>query len=833
MTNEYDPASDELKRRLADAETALRAAREGQAAAEAREDHIKQVLLAIRNVNQLIVRERDLRQLIDRACDTLIETLGFHNAWIALLDDAGKVTMTASSGFDGGFKAMQDQLGKGAFPACMRHALAQDHAVVIKDPVIGCADCSLSAEYAGRAGMTHRLSHKGRIYGILSVSVPSAYAFDPEEQALFDELAEDMGFAIHKIEAEEEVRRLTHIVRAIPHPMSLVSRDYRYLAGNDVYAALYEIPRETIVGRRVVDFFGQTVFDGEIRPHLDRCLAGETVRYESQLKFPDNNLRWMAMEYLPYRDERGDIVAVISHGIDITERKGAEKRLEQTLYATTGGIWYWHFPTNTLTFGPRYYTMLGYEPDEFPSTFKNWLDLIHPEDRPSALSTAREYLETKPDLYENDFRLRKKDGTYLCIHSRARVVERSPEGEPVLMIGNHEDVTQRKLAEEEKERLEEQFRQAQKLESVGRLAGGVAHDFNNMLGVIIANAESAKMDMRPEQPIYKNIQEILNASHRAAETVRQLLAFARKQTISPRILDLDDMVSGALKMLRRLIGEDIALQWVPGKAVGRVRMDPTQIHQILANLVVNSRDAMPNGGTISIETANKVLDESYAGSHNGFVAGDYVVLTVSDTGVGMSADVLEQVFDPFFTTKEVGKGTGLGLPMVYGSVKQNDGFIDIYSEPGEGTTVKIYLPRCKEEPAALEKIVETKAPEGKETVLVTEDERALLLVCKTAIERQGYTVLAAASPEQALALAEKHAGEIQLLVTDVVMPGMNGRELWERLKESRPSIRCLFMSGYNVTVVADHGVLDKGVNFIEKPFSFRELTEKVRSVLDG
>ncbi len=395
-----------------------------------------------------------------------------------------------------------------------------------------------------------------------------------------------------------------------------------------------------------------------------------------------------------------------------------------------------------------------------------------------------------------------------------------------------QDITERKRMEEEKDRLQAQLLQAQKMESVGRLAGGVAHDFNNMLGVIIGNAELALMETKAEDPFRQNVQEILKASQRSTETVRQLLAFARKQTISPLVLDLNDTVPRVLKMLRRLIGEDVELRWIPGKDVETVRMDPNQINQILMNLVVNSRDAIPGVGTITIESAKTLLDESYCRQHSGAIPGEYVRLTVSDTGTGMSKEIMEHLFDPFFTTKEVGKGTGLGLATVYGIVTQNNGVINVYSEPDRGTTFKIYLPRFEGEAVSALEEEERKLPEGTETVLVAEDEAPLLTLARKILTKVGYTVLPAHSPTEALSLAEEHVGEIHLLLTDVVMPEMNGPELMEKLHAIRPAVKGLFMSGYTADVVAQQGVLDEGIHFIEKPFSPKALADKVREVLD-
>jgi PAS domain S-box-containing protein len=394
-------------------------------------------------------------------------------------------------------------------------------------------------------------------------------------------------------------------------------------------------------------------------------------------------------------------------------------------------------------------------------------------------------------------------------------------------------ITELKRAEEEKGSLEAQLIHAQKMESVGRLAGGVAHDFNNMLGVIMGHTELALNLVEPGGSLYQDLQEILKAANRSAGLTRQLLAFARKQTVSPKVLDLNVTIEGMLKMLRRLIGEDIDLVWMPGLDLWTVKMDPSQIDQMLANLAINARDAIAGVGKVTIGTNNVVLDESTCSGRSGFAPGEYVLLSVSDTGAGMGKDVLDHIFEPFFTTKEVGQGTGLGLATVYGIVKQNEGSVDVYSEPGLGTTFKIYLPRYVE--VAFQSPTETligKIPEGTETVLIVEDEDAILNIAKTILDRLGYTVLTANSPARALRLAGEYAGDIHLLITDVVMPEMNGRELANRLTAAKPGLKCLFMSGYTANIIAHHSVLEEGVHFIPKPFSVKALAEKAREALD-
>ena len=389
-------------------------------------------------------------------------------------------------------------------------------------------------------------------------------------------------------------------------------------------------------------------------------------------------------------------------------------------------------------------------------------------------------------------------------------------------------------AARKRDALEAQLHQAQKMEAIGRLAGGVAHDFNNMLAVISGHADLALEQTAPDSPLYADLLAIQKASQRSADLTRQLLAFARKQTIAPKVLDLNDTIAGMLKMLGRLIGEDIELLWKPASTLWPVNMDPSQIDQIMANLVVNARDAITGVGKITIETGQAEFDESYCEAHAGFTPGQYVLLAVSDNGCGMSREILAQLFDPFFTTKPRGRGTGLGLATVYGIVKQNYGCINVYSEPGQGSTFKIYLPRHVADPGeASAAPPPPTAPTGAETVLLVEDEEALLKLSAQLLERLGYTVLAAGGPNQALQLAEAHPGIIHLLLTDVIMPDMSGRDLWQQLSALRPSLKCLFMSGYTANVIAHHGVLDEGVHFLQKPFSREALAAKLREALRG
>ena len=395
-----------------------------------------------------------------------------------------------------------------------------------------------------------------------------------------------------------------------------------------------------------------------------------------------------------------------------------------------------------------------------------------------------------------------------------------------------QDITERKKVEAERKRLQAQLTQAQKMESVGSLAGGVAHDFNNMLSIILANVELLQIKIDKDSPLLSRIYEIKKAAQRSADLTRQLLAFARKQTISPKTLNLNHSIEGVLEMLKRLIGEDIELLWFPKKHLWSVKMDTSQIDQILTNLCINARDAIQDIGKITIETDNICFDDNYCREHRGVTLGEFVLIAVSDNGCGMDKETIDKVFEPFFTTKKKGKGTGLGMATVYGIIKQNNGFINVYSEPGQGTTFKLYVPRhekCQDEESVVEK---EKLLKGFETVLLVEDEKSLLEVTKTTLEQLGYTVLTANTPKEAIRIGNSFNKKIDLMITDVVMPLMNGRELAEKMLQSLPNIKILYMSGYTANVIAHKGILDEGFNFINKPFSSQEISVKLRKILD-
>lgn len=446
---------------------------------------------------------------------------------------------------------------------------------------------------------------------------------------------------------------------------------------------------------------------------------------------------------------------------------------------------------------------------------------------PECLEKARQMLRRKlagEDVTAYDLEIIAKDGRRIAVELDSRII--FEDGVAVGVQGIARDVTERK-------QLEDQLRQAQKMEAIGQLAGGIAHDFNNLLTAITGYSDLTLKRLPHDNPLRRNVEEVKKAGERAASLTRQLLAFSRKQVLQPKVLDLNAVVSDMEKMLQRLIGEDIELQTALASELGSVKADPGQIEQVIMNLAVNARDAMPHGGNLIIETENVFLNEEYATSHIAVKHGAYVMLAVSDTGEGMSEETQSRIFEPFFTTKELGKGTGLGLSTVYGIVKQSGGNIWVYSEISQGTTFKIYLPRIDE--AAQEYLSGVRVEErvyGTEIILLAEDDREVRSLVREALEGYGYRVLEAEGGGAALSVSERHEAPIHLLLTDVVMPKMSGRELADRLTQSRPEIKVLYMSGYTDESIVHHGVLDPDTPFIQKPFGPQALARKVREVLD-
>ncbi len=625
---------------------------------------------------------------------------------------------------------------------------------------------------------------------------------------LFHEMLD--GFALHEV-----------ICDASGTPVN-----YRYLAVNPAFERMVGIKAEDIAGKTVLEILPGTE-SYWIETYGKVAMTGEPISFEH---FHSGLQK--SFEVTAFRPAANQFACIF---VDITDRKRAEEELrrresllERIFEIMPVGLWFADHNGMLLRGNPAGVRIWGAEPHvplgeygvfkarRLPSGQE-----IGPDDWALA-HTVREGVTITGELLEIEaFDGKKK----VILNYSAPVLDEQGRVDGAIVV--NQDIT-------ELNRLQDQLAQAQKMESVGRLAGGVAHDFNNMLGVILGHAEMALEQIAPSEPTFNDLREIKKAAERSAELTRQLLGFARRQTIAPKVLDLNETVESMLKMLRRLIGEDIELLWQPGPNLWPVNMDASQLDQILANLCVNARDAIDGVGRVSIETSNAAFDEAYCAEHPGYSPGEYSLLSVSDNGCGMGRDTLDKLFEPFFTTKALGKGTGLGLATVYGIVKQNNGFINVYSEVGQGTTFKIYLPRHKGKAGRVREAgPQAPAARGHEIILLVEDETAILQLGKKLLERLGYTVLAASTPGEAMRLAREHGGEIDLLMTDVIMPEMNGRELAKNLLTLYPSMKRLFTSGYTADIIAHHGVLEPGVHFLQKPYSVTSLATILRKALDG
>lgn len=623
--------------------------------------------------------------------------------------------------------------------------------------------------------------------------------------------------------ADEERHRM--ILKTAMDGFWLVNTKGHILEVNETYCRMSGYTEQELLGMHIRDMEAQETVEA-IATHMRTVLADGEDRFESRHRRKDGSFFDVEIRTQYSSASDGMMVAFLR---DITQDKQWEEKLKESeerfkaLHnASFGGITI-HDKGLILDCNQGLSEISGFAVEELIGM--DGLLLIAPDSR----ELVRDNIVSG---FEKPYEARgiRKNGEEYPLRLEARNI---PYKGKMVRCVEFRDISEQKHAEAEREGLRGQLLQAQKIESVGRLAGGVAHDFNNMLSVILGRTEMAQETLAPSEPIQKDLEEIRKAAERSANLTRQLLAFARKQTIAPKVLNFNDAVSGMLTMVRRLIGEDIDLVWLPSADLWSIKMDPSQLDQILANLCVNARDAIAGVGKLTIETENVTFDDAYCTNHPGFNFGEYVLLALSDNGCGMDKETLTHLYEPFFTTKEMGKGTGLGLATVYGIVKQNIGFINVYSEPGQGTTFKIYLPRYKEktETVAQTPQIEPEA-RGRETILLVEDESAILAMTGTMLERLGYTVLPANSPGEAIHLAESYSGQINLLLTDVIMPEMNGRDLSRHLLSLYPDIKPLFMSGYTANVIAHHGVLDKGVQFIQKPFAKKDLAVKIREVLN-
>ncbi len=625
----------------------------------------------------------------------------------------------------------------------------------------------------------------------------------------------------------ENARRNALAMDSAVDGMGIVSNAGVYIYANSAYARMMgHSGPEAMVGkswRAVTNPRDSEPLEDQIRESLHlrgKWFGPLSIQHSDGTAFPIE----MAITLLP----DGGTVCVSR---DITDQRNLENaRISaefryQTLVEQVAAISYvaeLGMEGKWLYVSPQVQNIFGYSVEEWLAESQNWIRHVPIEDH--AVIWSAEEASTRGAPFHVEYRVVRKDGKTIWVSDTAVVVGEA--GQQPIMEGIIVDITERK-------QHENQSQQSRRMEAVGRLAGGIAHDFNNLLTIINGYAELALNRAGLPAGATADVQQISGAAERAAALVRQLLAFSRRQVLQPKAIDVNGIVLGLDKLLRRLIDENIEMRTICAEKLGTVKADPAQIEQVVMNLVVNARDAMPHGGKLTVETSNVDLDEGYASEQVTVKPGKYVMLAVSDTGIGMDAEAQTHIFEPFYTTKGAGRGTGLGLSTVYGIVKQSGGYIWVYSEVNRGTTFKLYLPCVNAAVAPVKAgMKDTKLSHGTETILLVEDEDAVRELARTVLESHGYAVLEAVSAEEAEELAGKRNGNIDLLLTDVVMPAMSGRELAKRISARAPQTRVLYMSGYTDNVIAQGGVLEAGVSFLQKPFSPRALAAKVREVLD-
>ena len=638
-----------------------------------------------------------------------------------------------------------------------------------------------------------------------------------------------------EVALRESEERLRLFIEHAPAALAMFDRDMSYLAVSHRWLADFGLEGREILGRSHYEIFPE--IGEELKQIHRRGLEGEMARGDDDLfERADGSVHYLRWEMHPWRDSGGGVGGIVIFTENISERKRAETALreseerfrsliegapEAVFVQCAGTFQYVNQAMVNLVGAVQTEDILG----------QPFIGRILPEYHDVIQERIQAQCETGIAALPMEQDYLRLDGTRVPVETTAVAIRFQGQDGHLVFVRN---ITGRREAERERTNLEAQLRQAQKMESVGRLAGGVAHDFNNLLMSIMGNTELCRDALGSENPACTHLDEIMDAAERSAGITRQLLAFASKQTIVPVLFELNEHVEATLKLLHRLVGEDVELVWRPQARDSRVKMDPSQVDQILANLAVNARDAIAGVGKLIVETGNTFFDAAYCAEHEGTTPGAYVMLAVSDSGCGMDCETMAHIFEPFFTTKPAGKGTGLGLATIYGIVKQNEGYVNVCSEPGKGTTFRIYFPHhAKGSGEAKDVGGPRELPGGTETIMLVEDEKSVRSTTGLLLQALGYNVLTAKAPDDALRQSAGYRGVIHLLITDVVMPGMNGIDLATKLSEMQPGLACLYVSGYTADVIAHHGILDKGKHFLAKPFTRDALANKVREVLRG
>jgi PAS domain S-box-containing protein len=805
--------------------------------AEQRVLRLNRFYALLSKVNNLIVRVSDGSKLFGDVCKAAVHEGGLRACWIGLIDaDSESVTPAGQAGgIEGYLESIRvctgvAELGRGPFGTAVRGGRVAVCNDAEHDPMFApWRDAALAHNI--RSAAVFPLKEAGRVVGGLVFYADTPGFFDDDEKVLLEEVASQVSFAIDFLEQnarrnaaelalQESESRFRAVFERAMVGICLISKSYRFIDINDRFCEIIGHSRESLLaGANCIDTTHPDDREADAKA-VARLLSGEeaVVSLEKRYIRNDGSIVWAQLTLsLPgFADDERQFLGII---LDITDRKKAEEERDRLFNFSLDLFAVGRLDGYFTQVNPAFSKCLGWTAEELCSS--RWLDFVHPDDQNATIGVAAVLSSGRP-IKDFQNRYRCKDGTYRWISWSAHSFAQAGQ---VFAVGR--DVTQHHL-------LEEQLRQSQRLESVGQLTGGVAHDFNNLLTVIIGNAELLEDELSGDARRRGLAEMISGAAQRGAELTQRLLAFARKQPLNPKAVAVNDLTAGMEPLLRRTLGEHIEIEFVRGGGLWPALVDPAQLESALLNLSLNARDAMPDGGRLTIETGNVRLDQDYADQHVDVQPGQYVMVAVSDSGTGIAPEHLGRVFEPFFTTKETGKGTGLGLAMVYGIIKQSGGHIGIYSEPGEGTTVRLYLPRVS---GGQEEAVE--APEkaslagGTETILLVEDDEMVRRYAHDQLVSLGYRVIEAADGRQGLRIIRARE-DIDLLFTDVVMPGgMSGRQLADEARKVRPELKVLYTSGYPENAIVHHGRLDPGVQLLAKPYRRGDLARAIRDSLGG